>query len=95
MAQIDVRTASNDAGWVFQVNVTDGDGQTTHRVTVAPETYERLTGQVCPPEEFVRRSFEYLLEREPKESILREFDITVISRYFPDYERELRKRLRT
>ena len=93
MAQIDVRKASNDAGWIFQVAVTDGDGQTTHRVTVAREAYERLTGQVCPPEELVRRSFEFLLEREPKESILREFDIIVISRYFPDYERELRKRL--
>ena len=48
MAQIDVRMASDDAGWVFQVTVTDGDGQTTHRVAVALETYERLTGQVCP-----------------------------------------------
>ncbi len=94
MAQIDVRIASNDAGWVFEVTVTDGDGQTTHRVAVTLETYERLTGHVCPPEELVRRSFEFLLEREPKESILREFDIIVISRYFPDYERELRKRLR-
>ena len=38
-------------------------------------------------EELVRRSFEFLLEREPKESILSRFDLTVISRYFPEYER--------
>jgi 2-polyprenyl-6-methoxyphenol hydroxylase-like FAD-dependent oxidoreductase len=29
------------------------------------------------------------LDREPKESILRRFDVTVISRYFPEFEREL------
>jgi hypothetical protein len=32
--------------------------------------------------------FQFLLEREPKESILRRFDVTVISRYFPEFERE-------
>jgi hypothetical protein len=30
-----------------------------------------------------------LLDREPKESILRRFDVTVISRYFPEFEQEL------
>jgi len=34
----------------------------------------------------VRESFRFLLEREPKESILREFDLSVIKRYFPDYD---------
>ena len=39
----------------------------------------------------VRRSFEFLLEREPPESILRSFDLTVIGRYFPDYERVIHR----
>jgi hypothetical protein len=30
-----------------------------------------------------------LLDREPKESILGRFDAMVISRYFPEFEREL------
>jgi hypothetical protein len=30
-----------------------------------------------------------LLEREPKESILRRFDVKAISRYFPEFEREM------
>jgi hypothetical protein len=30
-----------------------------------------------------------LLEREPKESILRRFDVMAISRYFPEFEREM------
>jgi hypothetical protein len=30
-----------------------------------------------------------LLDREPKESILRHFDVTAISSYFPEFEREM------
>ena len=41
------------------------------------------------PVDLVRRSFAFLLEREPKESILRSFDLPVIGRYFPDYERTI------
>ncbi len=41
-----------------------------------------------------RASFTFLLEREPRESILRDFDPTVIGRYFPAYEREIRSRAR-
>jgi hypothetical protein len=34
-----------------------------------------------------------LLEHESKESILARFDLTVISRYFPQYEGEIKKRI--
>jgi hypothetical protein len=37
----------------------------------------------------VADSFAFLLEREPKESILREFDLSVITRYYPEYERAI------
>ena len=94
MAQIDVRTTPEGEGWTFQVTVSEGGGQTSHRVTMTRNTYHRLTSEVCPPDELVWRSFEFLLEREPKESILGEFEITVISRYFPEYEPEIRKRIR-
>ena len=30
-----------------------------------------------------------LLDREPKESILGRFDVTAISRYFPEFERAM------
>ncbi|MBL7183234.1 MAG: hypothetical protein ISS50_02165, partial [Anaerolineae bacterium] len=45
------------------------------------------------PEDLVAESFRFLLEREPKESILRSFDLMVIGRYFPEYRREIVKRL--
>ena len=94
MAEIDVRTTSEDDGWTFQVTVSEGSSQTVHQVTQDSEAYERLAGGACGPDELVRRSFEYLLEREPKESILREFDIMVITRYFPEYEGEIARRVR-
>ena len=91
MPKIDVQAESDTA---FVVSVADGEDQTTHRVTVPSEFADGLVGQAGSTEELVRLSFEFLLEREPKESILREFDITVIGRYFPEYEDELRGRLR-
>ncbi len=94
MAQIDVQTTAEGEGWAFDVTVSEGGSQTRHRVTLTRDTYQRLTGEVCTPEELVRKSFEFLLERESKESILRRFDITVISRYFPYYETEIGKRIR-
>ena len=94
MAKIDVLTSAEGQGWAFQVTVSEGSSETTHRVTMTREDYGRLAGEACPPEELVRRSFEFLLERESKESILRTFDITVIANFFPDYERDIRDRIR-
>ena len=41
----------------------------------------------------MRCAFEFLLEREPKEFILSRFDLPVIGRYFPEFEREIKRRL--
>jgi hypothetical protein len=77
----------------FLVEVSEGGRQTTHRVT-APE---RLGGGLELTDDdlsgVVRRSFEFLLEREPASSILSQFSLDDISRYFPEYERELARRL--
>jgi hypothetical protein len=77
----------------FRVRVIEAGSETTHDVTVSPNDYTRLTNGKIELEEVVRRSFEFLLEREPKESILTRFDLSVIGRYFPEYEREIRRRL--
>jgi hypothetical protein len=39
--------------------------------------------------EVVRQSFEFLLEREPASSILPQFSLDDISRYFPEYEQDV------
>jgi hypothetical protein len=79
----------------FQVRVNEGGTSSTHQVTLDPQYRARLAGEKVAPEELIRKSFEFLLKREPKESILARFDLTVIGRYFPEYEREIKKRLQT
>jgi len=77
----------------FRVRVIEGASESSHQVTVDPKDYARLAGAGVDPEELLRKSFEFLLERESKESILSRFDLAVISRYFPEYEREIKRRL--
>ncbi len=89
-AKIDVEKIGEEE---FQVRVSEGKSETSHRVTLKKSDYDRIAGGKVEPAELVRRSFEFLLENEPKESILARFDLTVISRYFPDFEREIRRRL--
>jgi hypothetical protein len=90
-ARIEVEHLKGDD---FRVTVREGGGRTVHTVTVEPAYAQRLTGGAVPPEELVRRSFEFLLEREGKESILGAFDLPVIGRYFPGYEAEIGRRIR-
>ena len=73
----------------FEVIVAAGNGETRYHVTMARDTCERLTMGTHTPERCIEAAFRFLLDREPKESILRNFDITVICRYFPDFERKL------
>lgn len=90
MATIQVERQSEGE---FRVHVIEGGSRSSHVVTVKQDYYRKLTGGKVSPEELVRRSFEFLLAHEPKESILSRFELPVISRYFPDYERDIKKRL--
>lgn len=74
----------------FSVVVDEQGSRSQHTVSVEEDYYRKLTGGKITPEELVRKSFEFLLEREPKESILSRFDLPVIQRYFPEYERTIR-----
>lgn len=77
----------------FEVQIREGEGQTTHRVAVPEQLGEGIELGDQDLERIVRESFRFLLEREPASSILREFSLTDISRYFPDYPDELARRL--
>jgi hypothetical protein len=89
MAAIDVRQTGSGEPLEFTVTVSEGRGSTRHQVTMRQATYEQLTAGRVTPVECVRAAFAFLLDREPKESILSRFDVTVISRYFPSFERDL------
>lgn len=88
--KIEVKNAGEND---YAIRVIEGKSESSHRVTVAEKDYTRLASGKVSPEELIRRSFEFLLEHESKESILERFDLRVISRYFPQYEREIQKRI--
>jgi hypothetical protein len=73
----------------YEVVVESGT-TTTHKVTVKPSYFEKLTGRRVSPKVLVEKSFKFLLERESNTSILRSFDLPLIGRYFPEYERVIK-----
>lgn len=84
--EIDVRCAPSADGWACRVTVTGHGTTTIHEVLVPAADLVRLDPGATAPGDLVRRSFEFLLAREPKESILHRFDLVVIGRYFPEWE---------
>ncbi len=82
---------SNIHGDEYKVIIEQQGSSTTHTVTLDDKYYEKLTHRKIKKEELIKKSFEFLLQRESKESILRKFDLKVISRYFPEYERKISK----
>ena len=77
----------------FEVTIAD-QTTTTHRVTVDPAYHKMLTGGHISTEQLVEKSFEFLLQRESNTSILRTFELSVIGRYFPEYETTIQKMLK-
>ncbi len=88
MLRLDVHCTTAADGHRCEVDVVDLGSTTHHAVEVSTAELERW-GRGRSAEELVRESFRFLLDREPKESILREFKLSVITRYFPDYERAI------
>jgi hypothetical protein len=91
MAKIDVSCVTAANGWLCQVTIGDDGSESRHSVTLTRADFQRLTSSGGTPDGLVRRTFEFLLEREPKESILKSFALTDIGKYFPEYEAEIRK----
>lgn len=72
----------------YQVTLV-ANSTTSHEVSVDKTYAQKLTAGKISTAELVKKSFEFLLERESNTSILRRFDLSVISRYFPEYEQEV------
>ena len=86
MSDIDVRCVTATDGWLCQVKVAGHGSESRHSVTFTRADLQRLAAAGESPDALVRRSFEFLLAREPKESILSSFALPDIGRYFPEYE---------
>lgn len=77
----------------FGVEVEEGHVRTTHKVAVSNQFLDDTGLSDVSRDEIVREAFEFLLEREPANSILGDFPIEQISVYFPEFVPELRTRL--
>jgi hypothetical protein len=82
---IKVEATPTATGWKCDVRIEE-DGRTlsNHTVEVSTSDLKRLAPESAV-EGLVRRSFEFLLERESPHSILRQFGLADIERYFPEY----------
>jgi len=89
MAEIQIEELEPGETSRFRVTVREGDSATTHEVTLVESDAFRLAAGYASEADFVRECFEFLLEREPKEQILPQFDVRDISRYFPEFDREI------
>jgi len=88
-ATVEVRRAAEGDPLAFDVVVREGKSETRHHVTMSRAACARLAAGTHTPEQCLEAAFRFLLDREPKESILGRFDVDVIKRYFPEFEREL------
>jgi len=89
MARIEVTRMSDEE---FRVKVDDGAGVSVHEVSASADDVQRYGGGAAA-EQLIEASFHFLLSREPKESILKRFELPVIEHYFPEYPRKIRGRL--
>ena len=63
---------------------------TKHVVLLTDEYYESLTKKKISKKTLLEYSFRFLLDREPNTSILSFFELNIISKYFPEYENEIK-----
>lgn len=98
MNSVEVQLQRLPGGWVCEVDVEEDGLRTRHTVRVSAADVERWgrkgagKGADQVVQDLVRRSFGFLLAREPATSILRSFDLSVIERYFPEYDRQFKRR---
>jgi hypothetical protein len=77
----------------FQAEVTEGHLTTSHRVLVPNGLLDELGLADVDRERIVRETISFLLDREPATSILPEFSLEDVPRYFPEFYEELGRRL--
>lgn len=91
---VTVRAETRGDNWLCDVNIDHAGQRTRHAVTVTPADLKRWAGgtEREDVESLVARSFDFLLEREPPNAILTSFDLSLIQRYFSDYDSAFRRK---
>ena len=88
-AVIEVNPLPAQDGPRFMVTIQEAGARTQHEVRLDPASWPRLQSLHADPGKIVYAAFCFLLDREPAAAILPRFELRVISRYFPEFEREL------
>jgi hypothetical protein len=87
MSDIAISVTPAAAGTLtFDVVVRDARGESRHRVTIEADEAERWGKLGAEPCACVKTAMRFLVDREPKESILSAFDMRVIRRYFLEFD---------
>ncbi|HET8587511.1 MAG TPA: hypothetical protein VFM74_06500 [Candidatus Limnocylindria bacterium] len=73
-------------GYRCSVQIGDDPAATHHEIAFTAAELDRLAPDGTKPEELARVAFRFLLRQEPREAILRDFELQVIGRYFPGWE---------
>ena len=84
---ISVETIDNNS---FKVSVTK-NSSTVHIVLLNDRFHLDVSNNKLTKTELITKSFEFLLKRESNQSILKKFNLEVISQYFPEYIDEIKK----
>ena len=84
---ISVESIDNNS---FSVSVTK-DSTTEHIVLLNDRFHQDVTNNKLTKTELITKSFKFLLKRESNQSILKKFNLEVISQYFPEYIDEIKK----
>lgn len=82
-------TKKTEAGWQFNVLLIENGEDLEFEVDLDKDYYQKLSKGKIPPQDLIKKSFRFLLDREGKESILYSFNLKVIQKYFPNYESEI------
>ena len=83
-------TNQSEEGWTFLVELGRGDNLIEYYVDVGREYWTRLTGRRVEPADLVESTFKFLLDKEPKEMIMKKFNLSDVSKSFPQYEGEIK-----
>lgn len=84
-----LRRESAPGGWKFFIEIGSEGDRAQYEVVLERSFAEGVTGYRFRNEDdaetFIKRSFLFLLEREPKSAILSSFNVRDIEGFFPEY----------
>lgn len=85
--KIEIKKVSETVtGRVFEAVVSENGDKYTFKITIDKKYAEELLNKEAPSLLLIQQSLLFLLDRESVTSILRDFNLREIQKYFVDYE---------